>query len=157
MVPYVDVTGMKADLIAWCRDGARATAGRLVHGPGGLGKTRLMIEVAAALPADSWMAGFLDRPHDQAPGILQQRWQALDDLIANGDDNGLLMVLDYAEARQDEVKAIAERLSRRPDHDTRARCASSSSRARPASGGPRSMTRRRKSSACSDAMRAGRV
>jgi len=118
MVPYVDVTGMKADLIAWCRDGARATAGRLVHGPGGLGKTRLMIEVAAALPADSWMAGFLDRPHDQAPGILQQRWQALDDLIANGDDNGLLMVLDYAEARQDEVKAIAERLSRRPDHDT---------------------------------------
>jgi hypothetical protein len=39
------VTGVKAGLLAWCRDGARATAGRPVHGPGGLGKTRLMIEV----------------------------------------------------------------------------------------------------------------
>ncbi|HMA73957.1 MAG TPA: hypothetical protein VKP67_21110, partial [Xanthobacteraceae bacterium] len=71
-----------------------------------------MIEVAAALRAEGWLAGFLDRPHDQAPGILQQRWQALEDLIANGEDR-LLMVMDYAEARRDEVKAIAECLSRR--------------------------------------------
>jgi hypothetical protein len=56
-VPYVDVMGAKADLIAWCGDGSRATAGRLVHGPGGLGKTRLMIEVAAALRIKGWMAG----------------------------------------------------------------------------------------------------
>jgi hypothetical protein len=36
IVPYVDITGMKADLIAWCGDRSRATAGRLVHGPGGV-------------------------------------------------------------------------------------------------------------------------
>jgi tetratricopeptide (TPR) repeat protein len=118
VVPYVDVTGMKADLMAWCRDVSRATAGRLVHGSGGLGKTRLMIEVAAALRHQGWTAGFLDRPHE-VQATLQQRWQALDQLIAHGDDNGLLMVMDYGEARQDEVKAIAERFSRRPDHDTR--------------------------------------
>jgi tetratricopeptide (TPR) repeat protein len=119
IVPYVDVTGIKADLLAWCRDGARTTAGRLVHGPGGLGKTRLMIEVAAALREGGWMAGFLDRPHGLPETVVQQRWQAFGDLVANGDDNGLLIVMDYAEARKDEIKAIAERLCRRPDHDTR--------------------------------------
>src|SRR5215468_9339261 len=86
MVPYVDVTGMKADLLAWCRDGARATAGRLVHGPGGLGKTRLMIEVAAELRKAGWMAGFLDPPYTD--NVASERWQALDQLIAYGDDNG---------------------------------------------------------------------
>jgi tetratricopeptide (TPR) repeat protein len=118
VVPYADVTGMKADLLAWCRDGAHATASRLVHGPGGLGKTRLLIEVAAALREAGWMAGFLDWPPFDDDTVRQRR-QALDQLAAHSDDNGLLIVMDYAEARQDEVKAIAERLSRRPDGDNR--------------------------------------
>ncbi len=29
IVPYVDITGMKSDLIAWCGNRSRATAGRL--------------------------------------------------------------------------------------------------------------------------------
>jgi tetratricopeptide (TPR) repeat protein len=117
VVPYADVTGMKADLLAWCRDGARATAGRLVHGPGGLGKTRLMIEVAAELREAGWMAGFLDPPYTD--NVAWERWQALDQLIAYGDDNGLLIVIDYAEGRQKETRELAERLVRRPDGDTR--------------------------------------
>jgi hypothetical protein len=119
VVPYADVTGMKAGVLAWCRDGARAAAGRLVHGLGGLGKTRLMIEVAAELREAGWMAGFLDPPPSLAESVVQQRWQALDQLIAHDDDNGLLMVMDYAESRQPEVKALAERLRRRPASDTR--------------------------------------
>jgi hypothetical protein len=108
------VTGLKAGLLAWCR----ASAARLVHGPGGLGKTRLMIEVAAELRKDGWMAGFLDPPPvDEA--VARLRWQALDQLMAHGNDNGLLMVMDYAEARQGEVKDLARLLRRRPDHDTR--------------------------------------
>jgi hypothetical protein len=87
-----------------------------VHGPGGLGKTRLMIEVAASLREAGWMAGFLDPPPSDAD-VARQRWQALDDLIANGNGDGLPMVIDYAEARQSEVKDIAVRLSRRPDGD----------------------------------------
>jgi hypothetical protein len=48
---------MKADLLPWCADEKRPAAGRLLHGPGGAGKTRLMIETAAALRAQGWMAG----------------------------------------------------------------------------------------------------
>jgi hypothetical protein len=118
VVPYVDVAGMQADLVAWCR-GASNTAGRLVHGPGGLGKTRLLIEVAAPLRREGWMAGFFDRAHEQANATLRQRWQALEQLIAHGEDQGLLIVVDYAEGRQDEVKALAERLGGRPPGETR--------------------------------------
>src|SRR5215831_18549786 len=56
VVGYRDVTGIRADLIEWCGR-SRTTAGRVIHGPGGLGKTRLMIDVAAALREQGWMAG----------------------------------------------------------------------------------------------------
>jgi hypothetical protein len=119
VVGYIDATGIRAQLIDWCAGNARPTAGRLIHGPGGLGKTRLMIKVAATLRQQGWTAGFLDRPHEQLDATLKQRWQALDQLIAHGEDEGLIIVLDYAEGRQDEVRQIAERLSARPESDTR--------------------------------------
>lgn len=118
VVGYLDATGIRAQLIEWCSE-ERPTAGRLIHGPGGLGKTRLMIEVAARLRQQAWTAGFLDPPHEPLDATLKQRWQALEQLIAHGEDQGLLIVLDYAEGRQDEVKRIAERLSARPENDTR--------------------------------------
>ena len=76
VVDYLDVTGIKASLLAWCLGGSRNTAGRLVHGPGGLGKTRLMIEVPAALRERRWTAGFLDPPQEQVDATIRQRWQA---------------------------------------------------------------------------------
>ena len=103
IVPYRDVTGMAVDLLGWCTDESRRIAGRLVHGQGGLGKTRLLIEVAATLRDRGWIAGFLDRPHERVEATLKQRWQALEQLIDRGDDAGLLIVMDYGEGRQDEV------------------------------------------------------
>jgi hypothetical protein len=119
VVGYLDATGIRADLVNWCAGNSRTTAGRLIHGPGGLGKTRLMMEVAASLRQQGWVAGFFDRSHEQVEVTLKQRWQALDQLIAHGEDKGLLIVLDYAEGRQDEVRQIAVRLSARPESDTR--------------------------------------
>jgi hypothetical protein len=110
-VPYIDATGIMAEIVAWCRDGSRTTAGRLVYGPGGLGKTRLMIEIAKRLRADHWLAGFLQPPrrrHDIQE--MRQREQALEQVFALGDEPGVLFVVDYVEGRQDEVELLARLL-----------------------------------------------
>jgi hypothetical protein len=118
VVPFDPSTGMLDNLLAWAR-APEPTAGRLIHGAGGLGKTRLAIEAATVLrDAHGWQAGFLDRPPDDAD-TAKERWRALDQMIAQGDDNGLLIVMDYAEARRDELKDIAARLAERPEADTR--------------------------------------
>ena len=119
VVGYIDVGGIRENLVDWCTGGSRPTAGRLIHGPGGLGKTRLMIEAAATLRERGWRAGFLDPPHEQVDATLKQRWQALEQLIDVGTDDGLLIVMDYAEARQDEVRRLSERLCQRPETDVR--------------------------------------
>ena len=103
-----------------------------------------MIEVAAALREQGWTAGFLDRPHDNVEATLRQRWQALEQLIAHSEVKGLLIVVVYAEVRQDEVKALAERLRGRPEGETRAVPPDAARPRAPASGGPRSTTKRRR-------------
>ena len=113
VTPYIDATGAKADCVAWSLSGERA-AGRLIHAPGGFGKTRLMIEVAAELRARGWTAGFFDRAHRQDADILKQRWQALEQRVRHGEDAGLLLVVDYAEGRQAEVAELGMLLANAP-------------------------------------------
>ncbi|MGP0094164.1 MAG: TIR domain-containing protein [Xanthobacteraceae bacterium] len=119
VVPFVDVAGRKAEVLAWCRLGTRATVGRLIHGPGGLGKTRLMIDVAAALASDGWLAGFLDRPPDKKDALQHLRENALDQLISVGDEPGVLIVMDYAEGRRNEIDWLVKKLDARPRDETR--------------------------------------
>ena len=113
IVPYVDVTGAAAELVAWCVADPRPATGRLVHGLGGLGKTRLLIDVVAKLGDRGWAAGFLDRADGLDEPTRRQRWQALEQLVDHGDDMGLLLVLDYAEGRSGEVAALARRIAER--------------------------------------------
>ncbi len=101
VTPYIDATGAKADCVAWCLSGERA-AGRLIHGPGGFGKTRLMIEAAAELRDHGWTAGFFDCADKQ---------QALEQCVLHEDDAGLLLVVDDAEGRQREVVELAALLA----------------------------------------------
>lgn len=51
-------TAELADLEAWCTTGGDVR-GRLIHGPGGYGKTRLAIEWTRILREQEWAAGFL--------------------------------------------------------------------------------------------------
>ena len=74
-------------IFGWC-ESDRRIAIRLVTGPGGTGKTRLMLEVCDRLPR-SWRAGFL---HPETPAVPS--WE-LDGLIDG--EQPLLLVVDYAE------------------------------------------------------------
>ncbi len=116
-VDYVDATGLRADLLQWALNHPHRAAGRLLHGPGGIGKTRLLIEAAAALRcAHGWMAGFVERVPAQADDATRrQHAQALKHLIELGEEPGLLLVLDYAEGRQDELVQIAGWIESRPE------------------------------------------
>jgi tetratricopeptide (TPR) repeat protein len=123
VVGYIDVSDVQTRFFEWGTQPGRAAAGRLIYGPGGLGKTRLMVSLAARLRGRGWTAGFLDRPRDSSEPALKQRWQAIEQLIqegeGDGDDRGLLIVVDYAEARQDEVRALARCFCERADAETR--------------------------------------
>jgi hypothetical protein len=119
MVGYLDVTGTQTRLFDWCTADPGGSAARLVHGPGGLGKTRLMISLAARLRTQGWTAGFLTPPDSASEATLKQRRQAFEQRIEHGEDQGLLVVVDYAEARQNEVKALAASMGRRADREAR--------------------------------------
>ena len=66
VVPYADVTGMAVEMVNWCTACPCPTAGRLIHGPGGLGKIRLLAHVAGELRERGWIAGFLNPAHEQS-------------------------------------------------------------------------------------------
>ena len=115
LVPFTGNDNIRDDIIDWAMNTSaytrnmRRAAGRLIHGPGGIGKTRLLIEVAEKLRAKGWSAGFLTLP-DPAAHLEQQerRIKALEDLIEGATDKGLLLVLDYAESRSEEIARLAK-------------------------------------------------
>jgi tetratricopeptide (TPR) repeat protein len=119
-VAYLDATGQRAALLDWALRHPRRAAGRLLHGPGGIGKTRLLVEVASALRSQGWAAGFVEGPPPNAGETARAQWQqALEQIIALGEEPGLLLVLDYAEGRQGDVLELAGWLGSRPVEDPR--------------------------------------
>ena len=90
-------------LDAWCREDGAASV-RLLVGPGGTGKTRLMIHWSSQLRAaePAWHAGFLP---ERVTG------EDLDTLLAG--DRPTLIVVDYAESRSGLIDLL-RRLAARP-------------------------------------------
>ncbi|RYZ40872.1 MAG: tetratricopeptide repeat protein [Myxococcaceae bacterium] len=93
------------ELDNWCSTGPPIDA-RLIHADGGLGKTRLAIELVRRLDSIQWVAGFLNKnpPSD---------WLAR--LCALG--RPIFVVLDYAESRAD-LSSILARLLRYAEQTT---------------------------------------
>jgi hypothetical protein len=81
----------------WCIGTAQIGV-RLYTGAGGLGKTRLFIEMCQRLQARRWRAGFLDDRATRAPAAT---WRNL----VNHPDS-LFLVVDYAETRRAELIAL---------------------------------------------------
>ena len=118
LVPFADFHDLRAEFVRWAT-GTPADAlgapvlGRLVHGPAGLGKTRALIEIADELTrAHGWLAGFVPpgvRVHESAEVALER-------LILSGRDAaGLMLIVDYAESRREDVVWLADRLIRRAE------------------------------------------
>jgi hypothetical protein len=120
VVPFEDMHGLRAEFVQWATGvpthalGSPALA-RLVHAAAGLGKTRALIEIADELNrAHGWLAGFVPRDVRGAGRELSER--TLERLILEGRDaRGLMLIVDYAESRQDDVIWLADRLVRRAE------------------------------------------
>jgi hypothetical protein len=98
----VRFSGRRAELEAlreWSA-GESSLGVRLYTGPGGMGKTRLMIEACRRLRGDGWRAGFLHHAacHGDARGVRH--------LFELG--GRALVVIDYAETRFSDVSTILE-------------------------------------------------
>src|SRR5215211_8424092 len=120
LVPFDDFHGLREAFVDWATGEpahalGRKALGRLVHAPAGLGKTRALIEIADALTRQhGWLAGFVPRGVRGAGRELSEG--ALERLILGGRDAaGLMLIVDYAESRQEDVIWLADRLVRRAD------------------------------------------
>ncbi|MFI6457368.1 tetratricopeptide repeat protein, partial [Streptosporangium amethystogenes] len=87
VVPFTGRERELEQLLAWCGD-AEAGRLRLVTGPGGVGKSRLAVQLALRL-GDEW--GVLEVADDTEAEALD-RWRA----VSSGQ---ILLIVDYAETR----------------------------------------------------------
>ncbi|MCX7689769.1 tetratricopeptide repeat protein [Thermoflexus sp.] len=107
LVPYTGVAfeGMRDDLIEWARglEKAQSPVGlRLYVGPGGAGKTRLLIEAGEALRAEGWWVGFLRAGRltpNNAPILCR-------------DARPTLLIIDYVADRSEEVRILLRAAAR---------------------------------------------
>jgi cold shock CspA family protein/glycosyltransferase involved in cell wall biosynthesis len=80
---------------------------RLLFGPGGMGKTRLALELARRLQGSGWLSVWLS---STLPGNWAQSWEHI--LLAPK-EGPLLLVIDYADARPaDVLAALSKALER---------------------------------------------
>ena len=91
----------------WRDDQRWPQAVRLITGAGGVGKTRLALELCQQSLAAGWQAGFLD--NDCTVETMATGWQTLSAL-----GQPLLFVIDYAETRQPTLLALIRAILKNP-------------------------------------------
>lgn len=82
-------------LMTWCQVGGGCSV-RLLTGPGGQGKTRLARKLAVQLQKHGWTSGLLSEQGDVATAQDYLRYLT----------RPTLLVVDYAEARQEQVRIL---------------------------------------------------
>ena len=124
LVPFDDIHGLRDEFVRWATQAPAHAAGppvlgRLVYAPAGLGKTRALIEIADELTrTHGWLAGFVPRDIRGAGRELSEG--ALERLILGGRDAaGLMLVVDYAESRQEDVVWLSDRLVKRAESNAK--------------------------------------
>ncbi len=103
IVPFYGRTGLLEELRGWC-EGDGVVGVRLIHGAGGMGKTRLLIELCKQMRVKGWRAGFA--PNRLPPGRFAE-------LVAS--EGQTLAVIDYAESRLSLRELLAPVLRRRAE------------------------------------------
>ncbi len=91
----------------WLDDQQWPTALRLITGAGGLGKTRLALELCQHRSIAGWHTGFLDAQLEQRD--MTAAWQQL-----RAFDLPVLVVIDYAETRQPVLLALIKAIVQNP-------------------------------------------
>ena len=94
------------DLLAWCRDPASSYAVRLVVAPGGVGKTRLGLELCEQLAADGRIAGLVSLGTD-----VRRIAAALPEAAAR---HRVFVAVDYAETLRPELDELLQAVDRCP-------------------------------------------
>jgi tetratricopeptide (TPR) repeat protein len=119
-VPFDDIHGIRDAFVRWATEMppnaiGRTALGRIVHAPAGVGKTRALIEIADELTrSHGWLAGFVPRDIRGTGRELSEG--ALERLILGGRDAaGLMLIIDYAENRHEDVLWLADQLVRRAE------------------------------------------
>jgi hypothetical protein len=102
VVPFHSRDTELKDLYNWCHEDAPVLV-RLYTGAGGMGKTRLALEVALRLQAEGWLAGFVQSKVIHAPDEVGEL------LVQKG--GKVLAIVDYAETRQDLLGSLLRCLS----------------------------------------------
>ncbi|MFJ5974468.1 trypsin-like peptidase domain-containing protein [Streptomyces sp. NPDC093060] len=105
-VPFTGRRDVLARLSAWCEQPGRFSV-RLVTGPGGQGKTRLAAELVRRLRLRNWSAGFLAT--GASPALLP---------LVTETRTPLLLVVDYAETRVEQLQTLLDLVDRHEHTDT---------------------------------------
>lgn len=100
VVEFIDRGGWLDGLETWCVDPSERIATAVIDGAGGMGKTRLALELCRRMGQRGWIAG-LYQPHADGLNALAR------------EPMPRLVVLDYAESNRDSVKRLLEVFSQR--------------------------------------------